>query len=93
MIQTLLSPLLLLAASSEIEPVVWIGENRVRVSAEIRNSNSPREHANAQIKLMRLAKKACKEKGAAVSEGTLNVDSNPNGRGLIISEVYVCTAE
>lgn len=68
----------------------------MKVATVIENSNSPREHAKAQFKLMRLAKKACKGKGTAVSEGTLNVDNvvleGKSKPVLVISEYYRCSS-
>jgi hypothetical protein len=51
-------------------------------------------HANAQIALMKTAARFCRERGTAVSEGTLNLDNaEPLKRGrkaLDLSEVYAC---
>ncbi len=85
--------LLSLLAAEKIEPVEWLDKDRVKVAAEIRNSSSAREHTKAQIRLMKLAKKACKGKGRAVSENGLLVEGNGSKRGLRISEVYVCIPE
>ena len=92
---TMLPLLLLSAQPAAIQPIEWLDKQRVRVSSEIRRPNSPTDHANAQIRLMQLAKKACRKKGKPVSEGTLYVDGNGQEgktRGLLLSEIYVCVA-
>ncbi len=95
MISTLL--FFLMAAPGAFEPVEWLDSNRVKVSTEIIRKNSGRAHASAQIKLMRMAKKACKPIGGAVSDGTLRVDQleKPDSKRttLLLSEVYVCITD
>lgn len=79
-----------------MEPIIWLDQSRVKVSAEIRNPDSPIDHANAQMRLMQLAKKACRKIGKPVSEGTLELDDNGaegKARRLVLSEVYVCVAD
>jgi hypothetical protein len=55
---------------------------------------SPTGQAKAQIALMKVAKKHCKGRGAAVSEGTLElnnaVSAKPGRKALELSEVYRC---
>ena len=86
-----LSSLMVLAS---IGPTVTqFAAERFRVGL-IYDDQSPRGHANAQIALMRSANAYCRGKGAAVSEGTLNVDkAEPLRRGkeaLDLSEIYSC---
>jgi hypothetical protein len=70
-----------------------IDESRFRISI-VFDDPSPLGHANAQIALMKAAKKVCKRKGKAISEGSLNLDAAPsirkNRRALALSEIYYC---
>jgi len=73
--------------------VIVIDDSRFRVSI-VFDDIGPSGHANAQLALMRAAKKACKGKGEATSEGTLILDTAPSirksRRALALSEVYSC---
>ena len=86
--------LLVLALVASIEPIEWITHDRVKVAAIVKGANSPRSHAEAQFRLMRLAKKACKGKGVPRSEGTLTVETvtseGSRKSSLVISEIYQC---
>jgi hypothetical protein len=93
---TIFTMLLLSAQPVAVQPIEWLDEQRVKVSAEIKRPNSPMDHANAQIRLMQLAKKACRKKGKPVSEGTLYLEGNGEegkARRLLLSAIYVCVAD
>lgn len=91
---TLDSLLLFLTVGQAAEPVTWLDKSRVQVATIIKNSDSPRAHAEAQFKLMRLAKRACKKiDGRAGSEGKLYLDNvavSEKKTRLQLSEIYVC---
>ena len=89
--------LALFALSSGVVEAAPIDNDRFKVSIVYRSSASPIEQANAQIALMQAAKKQCKGKGQAVSEGTLYLDGvEPDAKGhkkLRLSEIYACVAK
>jgi hypothetical protein len=86
-----LSSLMVLASVGPT--VTQIDEQRFRVGI-IFDDKSPKDHASAQIALMRAAAKHCRGKGSAESEGTLYLDRadplRPGKEALDLSEVYSC---
>jgi hypothetical protein len=88
----LLSSALLVLASigPTVEPIDAV---RFRVKI-VFDGTGARDHANAQLALMRKARDECRGKGGAQSEGTLYLNNAPPIRGdrkaLELAEVYSC---
>ncbi len=89
----MISALLLLAVIGQT--ITAVDDKRFRVEI-VFDDTSPIGHANAQLVLMKAAKKACKGKGAPLSEGVLTLDNAPSIKGkrkaLALSEIYSCQA-
>jgi hypothetical protein len=84
-------PMIFLAA---IGPsIVEIDDIRFRVTI-VYDNLSPRGHGDAQVSLIRAARKHCKGKGEAISNGALELnDAEPLRSGkeaVALSEVYSC---
>ena len=89
--------LMMLAFSSGGVESTPVDADHFKVSIVYSASAGPSEQADAQIALLQSAKKLCKGRGRAVSEGTLHLDAaEPDAKGhkkLRLSEVYSCLAE
>lgn len=91
----IIAPFLLLASTTQHVEVVE--DNRFKISAVIKNPDSPKDHFNAQMGIIMKAQQVCKalKRGDAVSEGTLHLDDLPPPTGkekgaLQVSEFYSC---
>ncbi|CAN5286974.1 hypothetical protein BH11PSE5_BH11PSE5_10620 [soil metagenome] len=73
--------------------ITLIDDSRFRVGI-VFDDTSPSGQTDAQLALMKAAERACKGKGKAISEGTLNLDNapsiRPNRKALALSEIYSC---
>ncbi|MBS0483187.1 MAG: hypothetical protein JSR96_13790 [Proteobacteria bacterium] len=91
---SLASALLILAAVGP--QVIPIDDARFRVRV-VYDDKSAAGHANAQLALISTARKNCKGRGVAVSEGMFELNkAEPIRRGreaLELNEVYRCVAK
>jgi hypothetical protein len=73
--------------------VTAIDDRRFRVGI-VYDNTSPSGHADAQLALMKAAKKACVGKGMAISDGSLTLGNaapiKGKRRALALSEIYSC---
>jgi hypothetical protein len=91
---TLLSVLLLLAAAAAPNVTVEaLGETRFRFTTVYSEHGGPDVITRALLRLMEQARRTCRGRGRAVSEGSLRLDPAPGQRGrLALSEIYNCIA-
>lgn len=89
--------LLMLAGGAVVE---MVEDNRFKVSVTVANAESARDSFNAQMAIIQKAQKVCKnlDRGRAVSEGTLHLDTLPPPDGkkkgaMQLSEFYSCAAK
>lgn len=76
--------------------VETIDEDRYRLSTALRSTSDPMDYAEAQMRLIREARRLCGRTGRPVSVGAIEVNRAEPGRGrrgtLVISETYSCAS-
>ncbi len=93
MAASVLSALLLAAAGAPNVTVEALGETRFRLTTVYAESAGYEVTVRAQLRLVEAARRACRGRGRAVSEGSLRLDQAPGRPNQVaLSEIYNCIA-
>ncbi|HYI49269.1 MAG TPA: hypothetical protein VEX35_12480 [Allosphingosinicella sp.] len=89
----MLSALMLAAAAAPNVTVEALGETRFRFTTVYADNGDYQVIMRAQLRLTAEARRICRGRGRAVSEGSVRADQAPGRPGRIaLSEIYNCIA-